>query len=257
MLRVFIQGFNLSGWIKIHRKIRESSIGRNLELRGLFEELLTRANFKEAFTIDGTKILEGQLMTSQLSLSEFFNVERQKMRRLLLKLENEQLIKQQTSSKNTIITILNWHKYQGDEHQSEHQTNIKRTSNEHQTNINKNEKNEKNLGFLLRVSDIQSLYNQTFTDSRFTRCTVASKSMVESFESVQYLLKTFADWKTYFAHMSKQKFEGISGKIGLPFFLSDKVITNYLNGQYESSDKERMDQLWAEYEKQNEVHSVI
>lgn len=134
----------MSGWIKLHRKILDSRYGCNLEMSGLFDRLLLMANHKEGFTADGTKINPGQFMTSQDSLAKKFTVDRNKMRRMLSKLESAQQIAQQTSAKNTIITIVNWHLYQGDEQQSEHQVNIRRTSDEHQVNTNKNNKNNKN-----------------------------------------------------------------------------------------------------------------
>lgn len=130
----------MEGWIKLHRKILDSKYGCNLELRGLFDSLLLMANHKEGFTADGTRLTQGQFMTSQLELSKKFNVTRDKMRRLLLKLEDAKQIAQQTSSKNTIITIINWDGYQVDEHQAHNG----RTSNAHQAHTNKNAKNNKN-----------------------------------------------------------------------------------------------------------------
>lgn len=129
-----------TGWIKLHRQILSSKYGSDLEMIGLFSALLLMANHKDNYTKDGSLIKKGQLMTSQLKLSTHFGIDRVAMRRRLRKLEYSQQIEQQTSNKNTIITILNWDKYQS----SEHQTNTKRTSNEHQVNTNKNVNNVKN-----------------------------------------------------------------------------------------------------------------
>jgi uncharacterized phage protein (TIGR02220 family) len=102
------------------------------------------ANHKDGYVSDGTLIKAGQLMTSQKKLAVEFKMNRNRLIRLLNKLENEHQIEQQTSNKNTIITIVNWNKYQQHEHQSEHQVNIKRTSSEHQVNTNKNNNNNNN-----------------------------------------------------------------------------------------------------------------
>lgn len=134
----------MKGWISLHRDILDSQYGGNLELLGLFCALMLKANHKKGYANDGTPINEGQFLTSQKSLSDEFNVERNAMRRKLKKLENAHQIKQETCNKNTIITIVNWHKYQNSEQQNEHQLNSKRTSNEHQVNTNNNNNNNNN-----------------------------------------------------------------------------------------------------------------
>jgi DNA-binding Lrp family transcriptional regulator len=150
----------LEGWIKLHRKILDSRFGKNLELRGLFDSILLLANHREGFTVDGTKIMPGQFMTSQKDLAKQFKIERNRMRRLLEKLEEAGQIEQQTSAKNTIITVINWDAYQSDEQQ----VNIKRTSDEHQVNTNKNAKNvknKKNDKKLLEASPLAFLFDAT------------------------------------------------------------------------------------------------
>lgn len=130
----------MSGWIKLHRKILDSKYGCNLELSGLFDRLLLMANHKEGFTADGTKILPGQFMTSQIELSKKFKTSRTKMQRMLEKLQKAEQIGLLPSPKNTIITIVNWERYQLDEHQAGNE----RATSGHQAGTNKNAKNNKN-----------------------------------------------------------------------------------------------------------------
>ena len=130
--------------MSLHRGILSSQFGSNLEMMGLFCALLLKANHKDGYTRDGTLIKEGQFMTSQKVLALEFNIDRNALRRKLKKLESAHQIEQQSSNKNTIITITNWHKYQDSEHHSEHQVNIKRTSSEHQVNTNNNNNNNNN-----------------------------------------------------------------------------------------------------------------
>lgn len=143
-----------TGWVKIHRKILDSRYGKNLEMIGLWTVLLLKANHKNGFTHDGTEIQKGQLMCSQSSLASNFNIDRSKMRRMLKGLEKAEQIKQQTSSKNTIISILNYDKYQFVDQLSEQLENSDKTSldqlgnsnetpSEHQCNTNKNDNNNK------------------------------------------------------------------------------------------------------------------
>lgn len=147
------------GWIKLYRPFLDSQFGGNLEMIGLFTSLLLMTNHKVGFAKDGTRIERGSFMTSQKKLSSVFNIDRLAMRRKLKMLENAHQIKQQTSNKNTIITIVNWDKFQGSEQQNEHQVNIKRTSDEHQVNTNKNDNNnnnEKNERITLSPDDIST-----------------------------------------------------------------------------------------------------
>ena len=133
-----------NGWVSLHRGILGSQFGSNLEMMGLFCALLLKANHKDGYTKDGTLIKSGQFMTSQKILASEFNIDRNALRRKLKKLESAQQIEQQSSNKNTIITITNWHKYQTSEHHNEQQVNIKRTSSEHQVNTNNNNNNNNN-----------------------------------------------------------------------------------------------------------------
>jgi hypothetical protein len=104
------------------------------------------------------------------------------------------------------------------------------------------------------IEGVVQMFNSFFTDQRFARVSIISQSMRNSFLSVKYLMPDSQDWKKYLKIMCEYKFESIKGKIGLPFFLSDKVITNYLSGQYESPDKTNLDKLYEEYYKQRGVN---
>lgn len=133
------------GWVKLHRSLLDSKFGRNLELMGIWAHLLLNAQWKDGFTPDGTPLKSGQLMTSYLSISTRFRVTESKVRRILLKLKNEEQIEVQSSTKNTIITILNWHKYQCDEEQTEERTKNERRTSEEQTKTYKKDNNIKNV----------------------------------------------------------------------------------------------------------------
>lgn len=102
------------------------------------------ANHKEGFTADGTKILPGQFMTSQIKLASEFKVSRSKMQRLLEKLKTDQQIEIKSSHHNSIITVVNWHIYQGDDRDSEQLPGSKRAPVGHLSGTNKNNNNNKN-----------------------------------------------------------------------------------------------------------------
>lgn len=107
---------------------------------------------KERITLE-----PGQLVTSRKSLSEKTKVSESKIERILKLFKNEQQVEQQSYSTNRIITVLNWHKYQESEQQTEQQVNSEWTASEQQVNTNKNIKNLKNK----RIKEIKDIGQST------------------------------------------------------------------------------------------------
>jgi hypothetical protein len=132
----------MNGWIKLHRKLLLSRYGSNLEFIGLFAALLIKATHKDGFAPDGTAVNAGQVLTSQTALAKEFKTSRGKIQRVLRKFVDAEQIEQKTSNKNTLITILNWSKYQSEDEQ---QASSKRAPNEQQASTFKNVKNVKNV----------------------------------------------------------------------------------------------------------------
>lgn len=156
----------MSGWVKLHRSLLKSRYGRNMEITGFFSTLLVMANWEKGYCADGTEIMPGQFMTSQLKLSDYFNCSRKKIKRLLDILESEQQISVLSSSKNSIITVINWDRFQGDESpgyntgtSKEHQEHIKSTSKGTQYKKNNNNKNNNNIRLVKIASPLAPLFD--------------------------------------------------------------------------------------------------
>jgi DNA-binding transcriptional MocR family regulator len=110
--------------------------------------LLLNATHKEYAVIFGGKkiILQaGQLLTGRKSISSKLKINESKVQRVLKTFEIERQIEQQTSTKNRIVSIVNWSSYQESEQQNEQQVNNKRTTSEQQVNTNKNVDTVKNV----------------------------------------------------------------------------------------------------------------
>ena len=138
----------MEGWIKLHRKILDNPvINKDADYLAVWIYLLLNATHKEVSAIfKGKKILliPGQLITGRKSISDDLSISESKIYRILNDFKSEQQIEQQTSNKNSLITILKWNEYQNNEQQNEQQMNNKRTTNEQQVNTNKNERNNIN-----------------------------------------------------------------------------------------------------------------
>lgn len=136
------------GWIKLYRKIKDSWFYKDSNYIHLWVHLLTSANHKEKeFMFNGKrqKCTPGQFITGRKVLATATGISESKIYRILKAFEAEQLIEQQSNRRNSIITILNWDKYQQSEQLNEQLVNNRRTTSEQLVNTNKNEKNEKKL----------------------------------------------------------------------------------------------------------------
>ena len=131
----------MEGWIRKYRKELDNPVVcKDSEYYAVWNYLLLNATHKEIDAIfKGKKIRlkPGQLITGRKSIAEKFNIDDNKVQRILKAFENEHQIEQQTSTKNRLISIVNWNKYQN----SDNEMNNKCTTNEQQMNTNNNEIN--------------------------------------------------------------------------------------------------------------------
>ena len=143
----------MEGWIKIHRKLLDNPIiSKDSDYLSVWIYLLLNATHKEIPALfKGKRIIlqPGQLITGRKSISSQLKISESKIYRIINEYKSEHQIEQQTSNKNSLITILNWNRYQQNEQQNETQMNNKRTTTEQQVNTNKNVKNIKNIYFIL------------------------------------------------------------------------------------------------------------
>ena len=138
----------MEGWIKIHRKILENPIVcKDSDYLAVWIYLLLNATHKEFPALfKGKKIIlkKGQLITGRKSIAEQLNISESKVKRILVELENDQQIDRQRSNKNSLVSILNWDKYQETDQEDGQQMDSKWTASDQQMTTNKNVKNVKN-----------------------------------------------------------------------------------------------------------------
>ena len=126
----------MSGWIKLHRKIRNNPVLKRSSVYSNFEAfiwLLLKANYDEAKVVVGSEIYivkKGEMITSQKKLCKQFNWGNTRLRTFLRLLKNDGMIDFKSNTKLTQIILLNWDSYQD----SKSQTNIKQITNKSQTN---------------------------------------------------------------------------------------------------------------------------
>ena len=158
------------GWIKIHRQILNWEWYDEPNTFRIFFHLLLKTNHKPN-KYRGVTVEAGQIMTGLDLLARETNLSMQKVRTSLNRLKSTNEITIKTSTKGTIIQVVNYEKYQVVT--NEQQTNNKRVTNEQQTNnkqittnknVNniKNEKNEENINKALPFSFYNSLIDYGF-----------------------------------------------------------------------------------------------
>ncbi|HCZ8613757.1 TPA: DnaD domain-containing protein [Staphylococcus aureus] len=132
----------MTGWISIDRSIQNHWLFKEKRTFSKFEAwiyLLMEANHSEVKVPIGNQIVtveRGQRLTSILTLSDLFNWSRFKVKTFLDLLESDGMLEVKTTSKYTLITIVNYDFYQSEQGRNQHQNDIKPTSKQHQSNIN-------------------------------------------------------------------------------------------------------------------------
>ena len=136
------------GWIALHRQLLESPMANKSEYMNLWIHLLLMANHKETTFIWNNQkqtLKKGQLLTGRKELSKKTGIGESQVYKILKYLKKEQQIEQQTSTKFTIITIVNWDNYQKREQQKEQQSNNRVTTTQQQSNTYNNVNNVNNV----------------------------------------------------------------------------------------------------------------
>lgn len=105
----------LVGFIKLHRKFKDWQWYKDVPTKTLFIELLLRCQYATGED-DGIQLEEGQLLASRKDLAEDCGLSESQVRTALAHLRDSQEITSKlannSTKKKTLITIVNWRKYQ-------------------------------------------------------------------------------------------------------------------------------------------------
>lgn len=121
----------MNGWFKFHRKIFDNPVcNKDSEHFYVWCWILANAKYEDGeralFKNEDIVLQKGQLITTTKEISKELNITESKVNRILKKLEIEKQIEKQTSTRNTLISVVNWEQYQSDEKQNEKQVKNKR-----------------------------------------------------------------------------------------------------------------------------------
>ena len=144
-----MRNLKIKGWVRLHRQIEDNNLWflESFTKAQAWIDLFLNANHKKGFIqIRGNiiNIERGQIGWSELTMVERWRWSKNKVRRFLKLLETEQQIKQQKTFLTTIITILNYDKFQTDEEMIQQTIQQKDSRRYSRRYTNKNDKNVKN-----------------------------------------------------------------------------------------------------------------
>jgi len=113
-------GLFMSGWLKLHRSLQDSSISAHPEYLAVWVHLMLRAQYSASECVIGRQVVKlsiGQLVFGRIKFSSEIGVSENKVRAALDVLKSLNMITIKSMSKFSIISITNWQKYQEDNQQ--------------------------------------------------------------------------------------------------------------------------------------------
>lgn len=196
----------MAGWIRLHRKLKDSLVFDNPDLLKVWIWCLLKATHDDYTQMVGLQEItleKGQFVFGRKAASVELKMSESKVYRLIKKLENMQNLNIKTNNKFSIITIENWGLYQSDEckgeQQSEQQMNNKRTTNEQQMNTNKNIKNNKNINNNIPSKKEPRIF--TNEDKEYLLAEYLSKQISKRLDKPLKEEKTLQNWSCEFNKM--------------------------------------------------------
>jgi hypothetical protein len=137
---------SMNGWIKLHRQIEENEFyfdERFTKVQAWIDLLLLAGHKERTIWIRGNEIHlnPGDLAWSMRNLSKRWRWNRRTTELFLSALEKREMIHRRKSNITTLVSIINWHKYQVDAPQSAPQSAPQKSEKVH-TNKNVYNKNK-------------------------------------------------------------------------------------------------------------------
>lgn len=138
----------MEGYIKVHRKVLDNPVFQNEKALKIWLWLLLKANYKDKYTLllgrQKVELRAGQLVFGSNKACEELKMSKSTIHFWLNFLEVERYIGRKKTSKFSLISILNWGRYQIEQaRELDAELNDKRTLGVQINETNKKEKNNK------------------------------------------------------------------------------------------------------------------
>ena len=238
----------MSDYIKLHRSMLEWEWYKNQNTKDLFLHCLLKANWKEG-KFEGKIIPRGSFVTSVNKLSLELSLTPDEIRTALTHLVKTGELTKQTTSKNTVISVVNY-----DLFQETSQTNPKQIPNDSQTNPNNRRNKEKEEGKnnippispLGRFEDFWKAYprdgNKAIAEVNYCRiflndCNLSEDSLVKAAENYAEYVKVLNRTGDFITKPEN--------------FLKNNYFVDFLPGQYKKPDKPKSKNKFCNFEQKD------
>lgn len=183
----------MDGWLKLYRSILDSAVFQDAEVLKVWIWLLCNVAFEQHETIRYGKVIRlkpGQIATGRKKIAQCTDLNETKVYRALTALKSLGNIEIKSTNKYSIITVVNWDKYQDENCKrtaNEQQTNSKPTTEEQQDNNKRTQhkngkkgKNEKNIYICSFFQSVWDEYPKKLGKNKITKA--AMKQLEEAGE---------------------------------------------------------------------------
>lgn len=258
------------GWISIYRKIQNSFVWTNSDQLKLWLLILMKANHSEnKFLFNGEElsVSKGQMVTGVNVLASDFNegvkpvnrVAGRTLWRWLKKFEKEQMLSIESTSKYSVITVLNWDEYQqNDNHlSSSGQSSVKHLSTNNNDNNDNNENNKTKVDYGALIKYLNEKTGRAFHNTEANRKLIKAR-LNDGFTKKDFKLVIdykSAEWKD---NKDMQKYLR-PNTLFVPSHFDDylneaKEYLNHANRPKTTSDGQRAGKTPEEIAKQEAEH---
>ena len=237
------------GFIKLFRSMTDWEWYQDSNTKVVFLHLLLNANWED-YRFKGYEIPKGSVVVGRKKLSRDLNISEKSVRTALkhLKMTNEVTIK--TTNKFSIVTIVNWDKYQGREieggQQSDQQSGQQLASNWPTTGHNIRNKEIKNIRReeegenSINPEEVQNLFNKICIF--FKPCMTIGKASLPKIRKLgqQYSLEEIRE---VFEKANKSKFLQGSNDRGwsatFDWIITPENFEKIMAGNYDNSESQK------------------
>lgn len=207
----------MSSWVKVSRKLLTSAIASKPEYLAVWMHLILTASYKPGEVLVGHQVVRlnaGQLVFGRVKFAQQIGVSEHTLRMALKSLETLQQITIKSETKFSIITVVNWAKYQTDSPANHQQAASNQPTSHHNKEVLElQEEDQKPCGpqaaprkrDQVPYDEIKNIYNEICPPT-FPACVVMSdkrKRQIKKMAEIEFLdsrpfTKGIDVWRQYF-----------------------------------------------------------
>ena len=189
------------GWIKIHRSILKNPWMKNANILGTWIYILLNVSYQpEDVVFEGKRITlqPGQGVFKFNEMAKILGIPKSTLYRVIELFQSEKQIEKQSTPRNTLVTVVNWQKYQVNGKQNGEQMGNKwETDGKQMGNLPINKKNLRNK----EIKNVYGIYQNVFlTDEEFQKLKAEFPDWQERIDRLsEYIESKGAKYKNHLA----------------------------------------------------------